>query len=151
MFQFTHLLRGATAAGHMEHACRRSFNSRTSCEVRPTCQHDWKIQISVSIHAPLARCDHIYTRPYTHIVSFNSRTSCEVRLALNLKIASGASVSIHAPLARCDERRRRLARKRAGVSIHAPLARCDASGRGVPAWQRQFQFTHLLRGATFVR
>ena len=144
------------------------FNSRTSCEVRPTVHRNYSnttefqlthllrgatlirststSSVVISTHAPLARCD-----------------------AVPIGGADILRISTHAPLARCDiEAYRAMIAK--GISTHAPLARCDwvapwarrpnsnfnsrtscevrqASGNG-GIKQCPFQLTHLLRGAT---
>ena len=124
IFQSTHLLRGATACGiYLE-----TFDA-------------------ISIHAPLARCDH-------------GRRWC----------GGPEAISIHAPLARCDTQGAILINI-APISIHAPLARCDPSAPSArqiprhfnprtscevrhflfllyPQILERFQSTHLLRGAT---
>ena len=55
-FQSTHLMRGATWSG-----CSRAgayhFNPRTSCEVRHLVAQSDLIVLTISIHAPHARCD----------------------------------------------------------------------------------------------
>ena len=121
LFQFTRLLRGATlfrfqvldrvVSIHAPLArrdwrrrsrcgSRASFNSRASCEARPTasvCPAPARVSIhaplarrdrvhranmfadKVSIHAPLARRDFSPCRS-TGSRSFNSRASCEARL-----------------------------------------------------------------------
>ena len=56
LFQSTHLLRGATNMRPLICPC-----------------------IHISIHAPLARCDHWQWYTRTHRLYFNPRTSCEVR------------------------------------------------------------------------
>ena len=58
------------------------------------------------------------------------------------------NVSIHAPLARCDFNGAKNPPP-SNVSIHAPLARCDLL-KTILIWDLMwFQFTHLLRGATY--
>ena len=101
----------------------QNFNSRTSCEVRPT--------------------DLNFEGDFFH---FNSRTSCEVRQhtiatkediysfqlthllrGATLKLMNAkkyTTISTHAPLARCDRVYMRCGAA-LGISTHAPLARCD--------------------------
>ena len=99
-FQLTHLLRGATLAASGYSDFSSYFNSRTSCEVRPSriaktkglanfnsrtsCEvrlagEREKKRRRISTHAPLARCDPIRIRYLVIPAHFNSRTSCEVR------------------------------------------------------------------------
>ena len=125
----------------------RGFNSRTSCEVRLLNTDNIDTTETVSIHAPLARCDFSGTSDISAAVSFNSRTSCEVRHPNCRTTTIPYFVSIHAPLARCDANIERFKRQ-SYVSIHAPLARCDFGYSKSIRLHSGFQFTHLLRGAT---
>ena len=77
-FQFTPLVRGATCAPPRADPTTRRFNSRPSCEGRPS-SGAADVLAGVSIHAPRARGDrkrHQSRAP----PSFNSRPSCEGRL-----------------------------------------------------------------------
>ncbi len=123
MFQSTHPLRGAT-------------NTPLSKFVF----------FSVSIHAPLARCDSLHLLMLFLVLSFNPRTPCEVRqITFNthfvnvlfqsthplrgathnkgFKVASDGFQSTH-PLRGATNRGKNKDYKD-WVSIHAPLARCD--------------------------
>ena len=141
MFQFTPLMRGATrlydhygsngVSIHAPHARgdildsgstrRWSFNSRPSCEGRPT------IADSLSLLAfqftPLMRGATKSRKVRCRDRSFNSRPSCEGRLDT------------------------RSWKARHDVSIHAPHARGDRAGTKNHCVSR-FQFTPLMRGAT---
>ena len=166
-FQLTHLLRGATHTANRPSRHRFDFNSRTSCEVRhnrvknsgqlvkfqlthllrgATIAHFLTpLQLTISTHAPLARCDvtgttgcTVYRFQLTHLLRgathpsylrlppryFNSRTSCEVRLPTDQGFAGSADFNSRTS---CEVRRNRPRLWR-GQSI--------------------FQLTHLLRGAT---
>ena len=123
-FQLTHLLRGATRRKNRQRRNQKHFNSRTSCEVRhaegasTTASNLFQLThllrgatnvgmldvevISISTHAPLARCD------------ADPAGRCFVDL----------NISTHAPLARCDPAPS-IGRRRMLISTHAPLARCD--------------------------
>ena len=79
----------------------------------------------ISIHAPLAGCDHYEV--------------CHARKTW--------WISIHAPLAGCDAFFTGAV-SRDGISIHAPLAGCDFVSGGVLTVLGIFQSTHPLRGAT---
>ena len=168
-FQSTHPLRGATIAttryptgspnfnprtpcgvrqaGYTGQAHpTEHFNPRTPCGVRPLILSRRPMTILISIHAPLAGCDHELS-----------------------KLKADWKISIHAPLAGCD------ARDVYGIdngliSIHAPLAGCDVQAitnfrvivhfnPRTPCGVRldtsivigtikKFQSTHPLRGAT---
>ena len=77
MFQFTPLVRGATAS--KEPSFRLfGFNSRPSCEGRPMGKYSITIS-SVSIHAPRARGDVRGLVKEFYGERFNSRPSCEGR------------------------------------------------------------------------
>ena len=65
----------------------------------------------------------------------------------NLLVRNTLEISIHAPLARCDHKTL-LDIFLMSISIHAPLARCDKSIVKLLYFSREFQSTHLLRGAT---
>ena len=81
------------------------FNPRTPCGVRPFCSLSTKRRSKISIHAPLAGCDHI--------------RRC---------MAMETVISIHAPLAGCDRCAAGLTQAALAISIHAPLAGCDWRG-----------------------
>ena len=126
--------------------------------------------IDISIHAPLAGCDHParYKTPCT--ANFNPRTPCGVRpmpfpgRLTNSRFQSthplrGATadcqlteafdgISIHAPLAGCDPSPFPQLNQIL-ISIHAPLAGCDGGDARKWLTMAQFQSTHPLRGATF--
>ena len=124
-----------------------NFNPRTPCGVRLYTHLSHERENIISIHAPLAGCDHDHA-PIP---------------------AASRSISIHAPLAGCD-RLQRLLCADIRISIHAPLAGCDSApprrptrtayfNPRTPCGVRQkwisvkermpsFQSTHPLRGAT---
>ena len=102
MFQFTHPVRGATAA----------------LLPRPT-------RNGVSIHAPRAGCDRRGIYQLRRRRCFNSRTPCGVRRRPIRQRRHRARVSIHAPRAGCDHAARKAEDSRRPVSIHAPRAGCD--------------------------
>ena len=146
IFQSTHLLRGATLELPRFPNMDCNFNPRTSCEVRLLASAwlwihyrfqsthllrgatKWLeglgYQISISIHAPLARCDRAEGGARRTVHYFNPRTSCEVRLDPS-SVDGQFFISIHAPLARCDENLEFVMDYVVKISIHAPLARCD--------------------------
>ena len=103
VFQSTHPLRGATTIPERHIAYRRV----------------------ISIHAPLAGCDHPARCSSRQGHHFNPRTPCGVRHP----VASGDG---HGH----------------GISIHAPLVGCDAGYDYDTVQDRVFQSTHPLRGAT---
>ena len=145
-FLLTHLLRGATIIGN-----------------NPI------YRLSISTHAPLARCDEQQEEQPPVTVDFYSRTSCEVRLDDKKGFGAGTLISTHAPLARCDKM---IGMKTniTKISTHAPLARCDICSKIILSttlnfYSRtscevrlnknsfinvspKFLLTHLLRGAT---
>ena len=124
-FQFTRLLRGATSTRRQSRK-RRSFNSRASCEARPHSSRP-DSRRRVSIHAPLARRDHIQRLGWGRAAQFQfTRLLRGATGGLGGRIGLVA-VSIHAPLARRDIGAVASGSSSA-VSIHAPLARRD-SGR----------------------
>ncbi len=127
------------------------------------------ITSSISIHAPLTRCD--ISRNIGSLIStnFNPRTSYEVRLE-DAMIAAGIMefqsthllrgatalvrfsclvdmISIHAPLTRCDFRLAKSARIQSNFNPRTSYeVRHGSNGRD--AAHGRFQSTHLLRGAT---
>ena len=146
-FQLTHLLRGATRQPAEGGGTGKNFNSRTSCEVRrtnlPTRTNAIRFQLThllrgatgsgnaeihvgdISTHAPLARCDLPVRIRYPVIPShFNSRTSCEVRHAAHSDALQMLDFNSRTS---CEVR-------------HV--------GRRWNNDEREFQLTHLLRGAT---
>ena len=147
LFQSTHPLRGATRVSDY------------------AASHD-----GISIHAPLAGCDHPQRSRRGCDKYFNPRTPCGVRRDRLHILAPTMTISIHAPLAGCDPMHGRVATAKICISIHAPLAGCDASGTCDRARQEYFnprtpcgvrprmfsthvliaafQSTHPLRGAT---
>ena len=82
-FQSTHPLRGATSTSARSRTWRTYFNPRTPCGVRRR-QPEFKIEMKISIHAPLAGCD--------RVPPAGQRAS--------------RMISIHAPLAGCDRARK---------------------------------------------
>ena len=124
---------------------------------------------SISIHAPLAGCDHCRAIMEDVEEYFNPRTPCGVRRGRPLIAFFGQRISIHAPLAGCDDGKKDFSIDDI-ISIHAPLAGCDRAGSAPPAVCRYFnprtpcgvrrtnttshlrsdlfQSTHPLRGAT---
>ena len=126
---------------------------------------------SISIHAPHAGCDSTYPRFFPLHFNFNPRTPCGVRRSASASFRSLLKISIHAPHAGCDfstaqeypgssadfnPRTPCGVRHAAGVahdemggiSIHAPHAGCDRRPKSSRRWQRRFQSTHPMRGAT---
>ena len=101
------------------------FNPRTSYEVRRLIEGELHDELTISIHAPLTRCDKISKNTKGVSRYFNPRTSYEVR-----------------PTEECM----RLRAER--ISIHAPLTRCDLFDSTSMRLFLVFQSTHLLRGAT---
>ena len=79
----------------------------------------------ISIHAPLAGCDHSACSRRRSRRYFNPRTPCGVR---HVPAGCCATVAI--------------------ISIHAPLAGCDPRGDPARDGRNPFQSTHPLRGAT---
>ena len=128
-FQSTHPLRGATKGGLGA-----------------------ILVIAISIHAPLAGCDHGLHHHRARRRHFNPRTPCGVRRPQRRERRAAKNISIHAPLAGCDARvrerqgwekdfnprtpcgvrpkRSTRSRRRSSISIHAPLAGCDLGIHG---------------------
>ena len=86
----------------------------------------WPVRMGrkISTHAPLARCDRG-----------------------TITQAGATPILTHAPLARCDQSSPGLGTG-FPISTHAPLARCDIRNLPMVSGAREFQLTHLLRGAT---
>ena len=122
-FQFTRLLRGATAFARPVRLVEVFQFTRLLRGATTGCG-GVQSQRTVSIHAPLARRD-MAPALCEGVRGFNSRASCEARPA--------------------HRERQRVA----VVSIHAPLARRDLRAGDAASLTALFQFTRLLRGATF--
>ena len=58
---------------------QQDFNPRTPCGVRPKDASKYLAGFDISIHAPLAGCDHRFSFPVPTTVDFNPRTPCGVR------------------------------------------------------------------------
>ena len=123
------------------------FNPRTSCEVRLVVIYSASFFRSISIHAPLARCDRLLGTFNGWLYYFNPRTSCEVRPRSFLSISKvwefqsthllrGATLKIWVLANKTRKfQSTHLLRGATAVlfarvfvfviSIHAPLARCD--------------------------
>ena len=169
LFQFTHLLRGATSMSDniatysyvsihaplarcdfslltMVQRCS-GFNSRTSCEVRLPGRHRPRPPIQFQFTHLLRGATSLGRAPGQYPQSFNSRTSCEVRLGNDGKRIIFKYVSIHAPLARCDTG---LLPFVSNFTSFNSRTSCEV--RPMVQYQKfiefLFQFTHLLRGAT---
>ena len=78
-FLLTHLLRGATSLKHGYPKMVKNFYSRTSCEVQRSIQINIAVIMSISTHAPLARCNLFVVLTQVLFGNFYSRTSCEVQ------------------------------------------------------------------------
>ena len=78
-FQSTHPMRGATLFLRCSSLFCSHFNPRTPCEVRRFALHRHNAILTISIHAPHARCDIVF-----------------------LLLPLYQIISIHAPHARCD-------------------------------------------------
>ena len=145
-FQSTHPLRGATWYKFLTFLLK-NFNPRTPCGVRRIyglcvdfvtiisihaplagCDHPQigkTIPIAISIHAPLAGCDRgarLLLQPQGH---FNPRTPCGVRQFG--EVTAVEMVPNFNPRTPCGVRRRRspTTSRSESISIHAPLAGCD--------------------------
>ena len=111
-FQFTRLLRGAT------------------CFIRHLPERD------VSIHAPLARRDHLCRRMYYDRMGFNSRASCEARRCTHMLIRDDEGFNSRAS---CEARRARGRREAASRRFNS-RASCEARqdvGRRC-SWDKRF-------------
>ena len=124
IFQFTHLIQGATCGNWCFGCSILYFNSRTSYKVRRPKKYNPLECYIISIHAPHTRCD------------AGLRQVAGIRL-----------ISIHAPHTRCDARLVGAC-WRPRISIHAPHTRCDRKLLQPSLGQQRFQFTHLIQGAT---
>ena len=134
---------------------RAHFNPRTPCRVRLASLENCSfLAFYISIHAPLAGCDLLYTSVFgKHVISIHAPlTGCDTPCRCRPQIAAafqsthpsrGATllhqivdtphaISIHAPLTGCDPESG-LGSKSLSISIHAPLAGCDAHQCGGPA------------------
>ena len=103
IFQSTHPLRGATGRGDekKQYVLISIHAPLAGCDALYTTLF---INSKISIHAPLAGCDpsrHFFSKGPLH---FNPRTPCGVRQRLDELHVEFESISIHAPLAGCDHR-----------------------------------------------
>ena len=126
-------------------------------------------QVEISIHAPLAGCDHLLAALPTHLSDFNPRTPCGVRpiwssatsraCHFNPRTPCGVrpvyldfglediNISIHAPLAGCDVKHRRAVSVAHDFNPRTPCGvRPELVRRHIDV--AKFQSTHPLRGAT---
>ena len=123
-FQSTHPSRGATAVS-VSIRRRALFQSTHPSRGATSGMVFFTVTSSVSIHAPLAGCDHQRMAGHTSLRGFNPRTPRGVRLDYKAL--------------REDLRK---------VSIHTPLAGCDPDGKDFSSRIWEFQSTHPSRGAT---
>ena len=124
-----------TPCGVRPFCCRvplrpRYFNPRTPCGVRPRVVPVNVEFPRISIHAPLAGCDHFATCPNANEHSFNPRTPCGVRQSTARPQNSHCRFQSTHPL-RGATRLSSSSTSVPPVSIHAPLAGCD---RGRILW-----------------
>ena len=128
--------------------CRQDdFNPRTPCGVRPLLPVLITPGTPISIHAPLAGCDALYSPAgCAATADFNPRTPCGVRPDQGGIPRADAHFNPRTP---CGVRRSRYRwlHPNREISIHAPLAGCDAA-RQPECKEERFQSTHPLRGAT---
>ena len=112
-----------------------NFNPRTPCGVRRFAHPENTPFGIISIHAPLAGCDHARDLWLRHRDDFNPRTPCGVRLADDVQHHLRDAISIHAPLAGCDARRARHRVRPADFNPRTPCGvrrqrMIDAAGDG---------------------
>ena len=125
-FQSTHPLRGATRLRHVRPEHSIYFNPRTPCGVRPTAAQDVTPSSGFQSTHPLRGA------------------TGKTRLYVDVD-----TISIHAPLAGCDAQVPHVQQGKP-ISIHAPLAGCDLCDKTHNLYEKKFQSTHPLRGATNV-
>ena len=125
----------------------------------------------ISIHAPLAGCDHRSAGQGGHGGHFSPRTPCGVRRGVSIVAVVGRAFQSTHPLrgatlcpcaftclllhfnprAPCGVRRKEFqdySKRFHDISIHAPLAGCDPIKLAPADTTSGFQSTHPLRGAT---
>ena len=124
-FQSTHPLRGATIPTLHSRRVTAYFNPRTPCGVRLIWTLHNCTPAGISIHAPLAGCDHWLGLLRYKDPNFNPRTPCGVRRS-TIRSRSAAAANFN-PRTPCGVR-------------PARTASCTLA--------RVFQSTHPLRGAT---
>ena len=163
---------GVRRQGILNRAARRgNFNPRTPCGVRLPCCIERKMSLSISIHAPLAGCDHNSKSRKTRRRYFNPRTPCGVRRAGARTGSSATIFQSTRPLRGATSLPSLQIRARpsfqstrplrgatcsghagislvALISIHAPLAGRDSAGLIFRLSLPSFQSTRPLRGAT---
>ena len=124
LFQSTHPLRGATTdfTGDYDNS-------------------------GISIHAPLAGCDHSSGSLRRRVRHFNPRTPCGVRPSARCPYSGEVVFQSTHPLRGATDKFGHTG-KTAEISIHAPLAGCDAAYCVAYSFNTSFQSTHPLRGAT---
>ena len=150
-FQFTRLLRGATSLAEL-HIKTLQFQF-TRLLRGATGRHDnGRARHPVSIHAPLARRDFARRKSVYHEVEldgFNSRASCEARPSAQTASAAFAGFNSRAS---CEARQRdHLETRSARKFQFTRLLRGATFKDGPEDIVLQFQFTRLLRGATRIK
>ena len=123
-FQSTHPSRGATISPQIS-ILASSFQSTHPSRGATFIFGNAVSKMGISIHAPLAGCDVVYTSALRPLWHFNPRTPRGVRPLCVCNELGIFFISIHAPLAGCDMRPPHVHPLKP-ISIHAPLAGCDS-------------------------
>ena len=148
-FQSTHPLRGATARAALAALHNSDFNPRTPCGVRPADTYAEAKRELISIHAPLAGCDHRRSETNQYLRDFNPRTPCGVR---HCKGGSQPKDPVYFnPRTPCGVRQMRFITQPSLMNFNprTPCGVRQRSWKDVPI-KFGFQSTHPLRGATKV-
>ena len=145
-FQSTHPSRGATLAiRHTTIFLKISIHAPLA-----GCDHSRRVisePVDISIHAPLAGCDPIVMCFVLFWYIFQSTHPSRGATSNDATMRNSCEISIHAPLAGCDDEQE-IIRMHILISIHAPLAGCDFCDVYAPCIWGSFQSTHPSRGAT---
>ena len=146
-FQSTHPLRGATFSSVWQ--LRRIFRFQSTHPLRGATNVYGHLEreFAISIHAPLAGCDHGGDKYRIADTDFNPRTPCGVRRRFHVGEIARMNISIHAPLAGCDCLYACMPSQPRNFNPRTP---CGVRPSTKPSWPITvaFQSTHPLRGAT---
>ena len=148
-FQSTHPLRGATSKSTIIESTLSYFNPRTPCGVRQSIFCARYAGSRISIHAPLAGCDRIFTTGGKTDCKFQSTHPLRgaTSVAFSISCKTGRFQSTH-PLRGATHKSRCMPSPARHFNPRTPCGVRPKKYAITPS-PKPFQSTHPLRGATF--
>ena len=139
-------MRGATSVLDCTRYLSPGFNSRTPCGVRPYLPPTRKRRSRFQFTHPVRGATTHLVRgdPKTNVSIHAPRAGCDIGTSRRPR---STLVSIHAPRAGCDQKQHIVVQPYYGFNSRTPCGVRQQDEVNQP-YQKQFQFTHPVRGAT---